>query len=117
MRDVLHNGDFDFYPKKGFRRCRDMGRLIRRIIADYDIEILIYKGGNVERDFAIELGILSKCLEDFGVKKVNSHEPLEEIQDHLRQLKEIASRERSYFDLPQDKACSRFFFDYGLKRY
>ena len=71
-----------------------MGRVIRRMITDYGIEILIFKGGNVERDFAIELGIRSKNLEDFGVKKVYSHEPLEEIRDHLRQLKEIASRER-----------------------
>ena len=76
-RKKLHNGDFPFYPKKGFRRCRDMGRLIRRMIADYGIEILVFKGGNVEHDFVLELGIRYKNLEDFGVKKVDSHEPLE----------------------------------------
>ena len=70
------------------------GGVISRMITDYGIEILLFKGGNVERDFAIELGIRSYNLEDFGIKKVESHDPLEEIQDHLRQLEEIASRER-----------------------
>ena len=87
-RRIIHKLDFE--PKFRFKQCKYMTRVVQRLIRDYDIEILTYKGGLVEKDFAIDLGIESINLEDLGVKKVQSYDPLTEIRDHLRQLKEIA---------------------------
>ena len=41
-RRNLHNMDYE--PKLGDKRCQDMTRVVKRLIRDYGIEIVAYKG-------------------------------------------------------------------------
>ena len=64
----------------------------RRYIQDYKIEIILYKGGNVEADVAEKLGIPCVNIEIYGVSKARSHVPEDEIREYKEQLMEMYER-------------------------
>ena len=54
-----------------------------------DADIIFYKGGIFERDISTEIGVDFFDITQLGVKKVNSHDPKEEILLHFKEIKDI----------------------------
>ena len=60
-----------------------------------DIDMIIYKGGNIERDTCIKLCIPSRDIESFqGLEKANSHDPAFEVNFHYDQIINLISQKQ-----------------------
>ena len=57
---------------------------------------LILKGGTHEKDVSTEIGLDSVNIENVGVRKVNNHDPRQEVNLHYNQLIRLAW----LFDIP-----------------
>ena len=60
---------------------------LERFIKQSKVNFVFYKGGQAEKILCDRIGVLSHNIEDFGVPKVNSHNPREEVIAHLTYLK------------------------------
>ena len=56
---------------------------------DNDIELVFYKGGEIEKKLCEELDIQSFNIENFNVEKVYSHNPYVEVNYYYNQLVEM----------------------------
>ena len=91
-------------------QCDESRMLIREFLLPKKIDILLYKGGNLERDLCDELGIESRNLEDYRVLKYVTpegefHDPVEEVKFFRESLIEL-TREK-YKDTNVWKDCEK----------
>ena len=56
---------------------------------DNDIELVFYKGGEIEKNLCEELDIESFNIEKFNLEKAYSHDPYVEINCYYSQLIEM----------------------------
>ena len=57
-----------------------MGKIVEQFLRDHEISIVLYKGGNLERDFCDKVDYKCINIETFGVQEAISHCPLLEVQ-------------------------------------
>ena len=85
-----------FTPKRGHHKCKNTKELTKRYIGE--CKLILYKGGVLEETLAEEIGCDAINIETIGVKKgkdlLHAHDPLMEIRDYYRQMKEICERKR-----------------------
>ena len=80
----LHN--LSYNPRMGYK-CRQARQLISTFMQDANI--ILYKGGVVEKEFGEEMGLTTFNLEKFGVKKADNHNPLHEVVNFYNQLQRM----------------------------
>ena len=85
-RSRIHK--LSYNPKKRSPRCSRVLPLLNEFIVNNAIELIIYKGGSIEKDLAKALDILSMNIECFkgSIKKANSHDPRIEVDCYLSQI-------------------------------
>ena len=66
--------------------CQDAKYILKNFISSVDADIIFYKGGHFERDISAAINVDSFDITNLGVKKVNSHNPKEEIHLHYKQI-------------------------------
>ena len=59
---------------------------LNNFIVDNGIELIFYKGGDIEKNLCQELDIQSYNIENFNIKKAYSHDPYEEVNYYYSQL-------------------------------
>ena len=79
-----------FYPSN----CRDltctqMLQNVRSFLKVKKIDLILHKGGNIERDLAKELGYHHINLELIGVPRAPNHDPLQEVRFYRECLDKI----------------------------
>ena len=76
-----------FYPQGRSSPCSTAIEKVDRFITNNGIDLILYKGGTVEKKFCQELDIPSFNIEFFnGLIKSNSHNPHEEVNNYYSQL-------------------------------
>ena len=60
--------------------------ILNEFITDNDINLILYKGGKIERDLSKALGISSLNIECFELEKVQSHDPYVEVNGYFSQI-------------------------------
>ena len=76
-----------YYPVKMSGPCLTAPIELERFIKQNKVNVVFYKGGQAEKILCDQIGVLSHNIEDFGVPKVKSHNPREEVISHLTYLK------------------------------
>jgi len=66
--------------------CRTAVKELNNFIVDNDIDLVFYKGGDVEKNLCTELDIQSFNIENFDLERVKSHDPYVEMNFYYRQL-------------------------------
>ena len=79
----------DYNPYHGARECMDAPNAIMKMIRENEIQIILYKGGVIEKDMAYLIGVECVNLEDFGIAKAPDHNPLNEVAFYHRELKKL----------------------------
>ena len=90
-RKKIHH--LNFYPsrkKKNFP-CQEAKVIIKDFLDKINSDIIFYKGGNFEKKISTDIGVDSFNIEQFGVKKVNSHDPKDEIYLHYKHIENIVN--------------------------
>ena len=77
-----HIHHLKYYPAYSSPRCIDSMDIVKRFITENNINLLLYKGGVIERKLAEKLNISSYNIERIGAPKVNSHDPEVEVNAH-----------------------------------
>ena len=77
-----HVHKLEFYPPTYAYRCIEVKYILRDFIQQNRINLLLYKGGNIEKSLAEDLNIPSFNIENVGAPKVGSHEPEVEVDKH-----------------------------------
>ena len=85
----IHN--LCYYPLKKSLPCREAKYVLKNFLSDVNADIILYKGGHFEEDISNEIKVDSFDITQLGVRKVNSHNPKEEIHLHFKQLKDIVN--------------------------
>ena len=79
-----------YYPKPYSPWCGTALEKINDFIVYNDIDLILYKGGTIEKDICRELDILSKNIECFkDLKKAYSHDPRTEVDCYFCQIVEM----------------------------
>ena len=89
-RAYIHQ--LSYNPKTYAPSCRQVLSLLKKFIMNNNIELMLYKGGTIERDLCTALDIPSmniECLQ--GIQKVHSHDPCTEVNSYFSQIVEIVS--------------------------
>ena len=61
--------------------------LLNEFIVDNGIELILFKGGTIEKDLCTALDMPSLNIENFeGLKKANSHDPRTEVICYFHQI-------------------------------
>ena len=82
-----HIHKLPYYPQEHSAPCSTALEKVDRFITDNGIELILFKGGIVERNLCQELAIPSFNIEFFRkLVKANSHEPSEEVNCYYNQL-------------------------------
>ena len=85
-----HIHKLSYYPKGYASPCEEALEKIGRFIDENDIDIILYKGGEIERDLCSDLGIPSYNIERIrGLEKAYSHDPRIEVNCYFSQLVEL----------------------------
>ena len=82
-RNIHH---LPFYPKKRIFKCYYARRIIEEFMDITGADLVLYKGGNIERNLCNRMGLESYNIEELGVKKVTTHDPREEVNIHYNFL-------------------------------
>ena len=69
--------------------CRCAVPKLNEFIVNNGIDLLLYKGGTIERDLCKELDIASINIESMDIEKAYSHDPREEVNFYYNQLTNI----------------------------
>ena len=75
-----------YYPLSPSPPCWTVLKELNNFIVDNDIELVFYKGGDIEKNLCQELDIQSYNIENFNIKKAYSHDPYEEVNYYYSQL-------------------------------
>ena len=78
-----------YYPLSPSPPCLNVLKELNNFIVDNDIELVFYKGGDIEKNLCKELDIQSYNIENFDIEKVYSHDPYVEVNYYYRQLIEM----------------------------
>ena len=78
-----------YYPPTPSQPCWTVVKELNNFIVDNDIELVFYKGGEIEKNLCKELDIQSFNIENFNLEKVYSHDPYVEVNYYYRQLIEM----------------------------
>ena len=78
-----------YYPSLPSPPCRSAVKELNNFIVDNDIELVFYKGGEIEKKLCKELDIQSFNIENFNVEKAYSHDPYVEVNYYYSQLIEM----------------------------
>ena len=76
-----------YNPKQYSPICAAVLAKINTFIANNDINLILYKGGTIEKDLCVELDIPSMNIECFEeLEKAYSHDPRVEVNCYYDQL-------------------------------
>ena len=82
-----HIHKLTYSPKKYSAECAQVLRKLNQFIVNNGIELVLYKGGTIERDLCEALNIPSFNIENLeGLKKANSHDPRTEVDCYYSQI-------------------------------
>ncbi len=71
------------------RKCIDAKELVNEILNWNGINLVLYKGGTIEKDLCAELNMPCFNLEQLGVPKAETHVPEDEIKFYSRCVKRL----------------------------
>ena len=78
-------------PKQISPECVKALKKINEFIVNNNIEVMLYKGGTIEKDICYELDVPAYNIECFSeLDKVQSHDPRTEVSCYYGQLIELA---------------------------
>ena len=76
--------------KKNSPNCLQVLPLLNEFIVDNGIELILFKGGTIEKDLCTALDMPSLNIENFeGLQKANSHNPRTEVICYFHQIVKI----------------------------
>ena len=78
-----------YYPSSSSPPCWTGVKKLNNFIVDNDIELVFYKGGEIEKKLCEELDIQSFNIENFNVEKAYAHDPYVEVNYYYSQLIEM----------------------------
>ena len=80
-----------FTPCSPTSLCDNAVQIIGQILENRQIDLILFKGGQLEMDLADKLGIEFRNLEDFGVPRFPGgiHDPAAEVHFFRKQFLEI----------------------------
>jgi hypothetical protein len=81
-----HIHKLPYNPEKRSSPCSTATEKIHNFITENGVEIILYKGGNIEKSVCDELQIPSMNIEEFGVVKASCHDPRLEVHSYYEQL-------------------------------
>ena len=85
-----HIHKLNYNPKNYSPECLQILPLWNEFIVDSGIELILYKGGTIERDLSKALDIPSLNLESFEeLEKAYSHDPRTEVNCYFSQIIEM----------------------------
>ena len=70
----------------GGKTCCDALAEIRTILAMNDCDMILYKGGDIEKRLGEKIGVETYNIERIGVTKADNHDPLQEVISYWNQL-------------------------------
>ena len=80
-----HIHKLNYYPPRHVSlKCKDAPSVVRNF--DRNVNLMLYKGGEHEKELAEKIGMDSINIEDVGVQRVNSHDPKEEVNLYFNSL-------------------------------
>lgn len=78
-----------YTPKDSLRRCTEAAILLREYIFRNNIDIILYKGGVIEKKLCDSINVTSYNIEALGVPKAPSHQPKDEVNFYYNCLLHI----------------------------
>ena len=78
-----------YYPSSPSPPFLSVVKELNNFFVDNDIELVLYKGGEIEKNICKELDIPSFNIENFDLEKVYSDDPYVEVNCYYSQLIEI----------------------------
>ena len=85
-----HVHKLNYNPKKYSPECRQVLPLLNEFIVNGGIELILYKGGSIEKDLCKALYIPSLNIELIkGVEKAYCHNPRTEVDCYFSQIIEV----------------------------
>ena len=82
-RQIHH---LEYYPLTYAPRCDEAVDVVAEFLYAHRIDLLLYKGGCIEKRLSLAIGVPSYNIESLGAPKVNSHNPEEELREHYNFL-------------------------------
>ena len=85
-----HIHQLSYNPKNYSPNCRQVLTLLKKFIVSNNIELVLYKGGTIEKDLLNEIDIASMNIEHLnGIQKIHSHDPCTEVNAYYSQIVEM----------------------------
>ena len=85
-----HIHKLNYNPTKYSPECLQVLPLLNKFIGDCGIELILYKGGTIERDLSKALNLPSLNIECFEeLEKAYSHDPRIEVNCYFSQINEL----------------------------
>ena len=82
-----HIHKLNYNPENYSPECQQILPILNEFIVDSDIELILYKGGTIERDLSNALDIPSLNIESFEeLEKAYSHDPRTEVNCYYDQI-------------------------------
>ena len=81
-----------YYPPRYSKHCLEGASIISRFLKENGVKLVLFKGGNIERDLCYRLGMECIDLGTFGVEKAPKdlgHDPVREVAFYHQQLKKL----------------------------
>ena len=86
----MHIHKLNYNPKKYSPKCLQILPILNEFIVDSGIELILYKGGTIERDLSNALDLPSFNIECFKeMEKAYSHDPRTEVNCYFSQINEL----------------------------
>ena len=76
----------DYHPRDTILKCKDAANVIKQFASRLNVELILYKGGSIEKGVCEKIGVDFINIEDVGAKRVDSHSPRVEINLHYNFL-------------------------------
>ena len=76
----------EYYPKRKDKFCQDAQFILKNFLDNSKSDMILYKGGQHEKNISNQIGVDSFDMEKIDIKKVKTHNPKEEINLHYDQL-------------------------------
>ena len=85
-----HIHKLSYYPQQYASPCSTVLAKVNTFIVYNDIDLILYKGGTIEKDLCDALCVPSYNIECFqDLEKVQSHDPRTEVNEYYTQLVEL----------------------------
>ena len=93
-RRHIHQLNYD--PRRYSPTCRSILPILNEFIVNCGIELVLYKGGQIEKDLCKTLDIPSLNIESIqGLEKSGSHNPRTEVNCYFSQIRKFINRNKS----------------------